>query len=309
MARRKSPPDPRGGHVRIYWDLLDSNAWRCLAATDQRCYIALARQLRSTNNGDLSLPLSYARTHGVKSQTTLAKSLRALVTVGLIAVTRKGGSTLGGQRLPTLYRLTDREVYEVPAKHIYACRATNEWKEIKTLAQGRAAIREAEESAANLQATKKNLVQNLTATPSKNGVVKALTPSKHGPWKPSPHQKMDHGNPAKTNRDPNNDAASGVCDEKPEPVSHTPESGHLCITTNGYSDSEGHDAHDESLSAIEYFQTRICGRLTVPARELNPLGRTRNISLFKAAFGYLIPHGTGCCAPSGKFSLFRGQGV
>lgn len=128
MARYKAPADPRGGHIRLYWDILDSNAWRCLSATDQRAYVAICRQVRSTNNGDLSLPLSVAGAHGITSPATLAKSLRALVAVGLIAVTRKGGCNRGGQRLPTLYRLTDRETFEVPAKHIEACRPTNEWR-------------------------------------------------------------------------------------------------------------------------------------------------------------------------------------
>lgn len=40
----------------------------------------------------------------------------------------------------------------------------------------------------------------------------------------------------------------------------------------------------KNLSAVQRFQTRIGGRLTVPEREPNPLGRTRHIRLFKAAF-------------------------
>lgn len=154
MAKPYSP-DPRGAHVRLFWQTIDSNAWRCLSATDQRCYIALLRNLRSTNNGDLSLPFSAAKTHGVKSQSTLAKSLRALAAVGLIAVTRKGGCTRGGQRRPTLYRITDVECYEVPAKFIAASKATNEWKDVKTLAQGRAMIRAAEAAAGTAAALKK----------------------------------------------------------------------------------------------------------------------------------------------------------
>lgn len=45
----------------------------------------------------------------------------------------------------------------------------------------------------------------------------------------------------------------------------------------------------ENLPAAERFKARIGGRLTLPAREPNPLGRTRNLKLFKAAFGHLIP--------------------
>jgi hypothetical protein len=147
--------DPRGAHIRLYWEIVDSNAWRCLAATDQRCYIALMRNLRSTNNGDLSLAFSVAKTHGIKSQSTLAKSLRALVAVGLVAVTRKGGCRKGGQRLPTLYRITDQECYEVPAKFIAYSKPTNDFKEVRTLAQARAMIDAAEATAKAAAALKR----------------------------------------------------------------------------------------------------------------------------------------------------------
>lgn len=191
MARYKPPTDQRGGHVRLYWDIVDSNAWRCLSATDQRAYIALQRQLRSTNNGDLSLPLSVARNHGIASPATLAKSLRALVAVGLIAVTRKGGCTRGGQRLATLYRFTDHKCYEVPAKHIEASRPTNEWHDVKTLAQGRHLIREAEAKAAEKEvARKKSLLQFLIVTASKIEGVGALTTSKIEAGPTVPLQKL-----------------------------------------------------------------------------------------------------------------------
>ena len=45
MKRDKPPPDPRGGHVRVYWALIDSPAWSALSATDQRAYVALRRPL------------------------------------------------------------------------------------------------------------------------------------------------------------------------------------------------------------------------------------------------------------------------
>ena len=134
--------------IRLYWELYDSNAWRCLTATDQRIYMALARALTSTSNGDLSLPLSRAKPVGVRSPATLAKSLRALVAVGLAAVTRHGGCTRDGQRLTTLYRLTEYEVYAHPKKFIEAVGASNDWKAINTLGNGRERIRQAEKLAA-----------------------------------------------------------------------------------------------------------------------------------------------------------------
>jgi len=182
MAAPKPPKDPRGGHVRLYWDLLDSNAWRALSATDQRVYVALARQLRSTNNGDLALPLSIARHHGVTSKTTLAKSLRALQAVGLIAVTRSGGAARGGQRLPTLYRTTDLPVLDMPGKHVDAQKASFAWRQFGTIAQAEAAIRNFERKAAEEAQKTKTQGQKLTHTGSKNGPVGPITGSKNGPW-------------------------------------------------------------------------------------------------------------------------------
>lgn len=192
----KPPPDKRGGHIRLYWELLDSHAWRCLSASDQRAYIALVRHLRSTNNGDLSLPLSVAKQHGLKSPATLAKSLRALVAVGLIAITRRGGCAKGGQRLPNLYRLTDHEAFENPAKFIDAYKATNEWKQFTTLGMARAAIREAE-AVAKAESKKKSLVQKLAVTSPKNEVVGRLTASKIEVWPAIPPQKLKQ---VKTNK-------------------------------------------------------------------------------------------------------------
>lgn len=155
MARSRAPSDPRGGHTRLYWELQDSSAWNALTATDQRTYMVLRRALGRTNNGDLSLPLSRARHYGIASPATLAKSLRALTAVGLIAVTRRGGCSRGGQRLPTLYRLTDEIVHAMPGKAIEPYTATGEWKAIVSLDQARALIRDAEEQARCRAAGKK----------------------------------------------------------------------------------------------------------------------------------------------------------
>jgi hypothetical protein len=148
MSRPKPKGDPRGPHVRLYWEIIDSNAWRGLTAADQRAYIALHRQLLSFNNGDLSLPLSFARHHGISNQSSLAKSLRALAAVGLIAITRMTAHRRDGSRLPKLYRLTDLAVNPMPGKGIEACRATNEWKAVTSIAMAAALIRKAEVDAA-----------------------------------------------------------------------------------------------------------------------------------------------------------------
>lgn len=283
MARYKAPADPRGGHVRMYWDILDSNAWRCLSATDQRAYVAICRQVRSTNNGDLSLPLSVARTHGITSPATLAKSLRALLAVGLIAVTRKGGCACGGQRQATLYRLTDRDCYEVPAKLIEASRPRNEWRAVKTLAQGRDLIRQVEAMAAEKYAsTKKSPLQSLAPTASKIEVVETVTTSKNEAWTPAPLQKLKYGNHTETSSEANGGAAFSDQGEIVGQANHTSNIEALSTYYQGVSDSVG-----PPPPALQRFQARIGGRLTTPLRD-NSLGGTRNIKLFKTAAAHLI---------------------
>lgn len=207
MANARNPygkpaADPRGAHMRIYWDIFDSHAWRCLSNADKIAYLALQRQLRSTNNGDLSLPLSVSRQQGIKSSATLAKSLRALVAVGLIAVTRQGGCARGGEKLPTLYRFTDHIAYANPLKHIEAAKATNDWKSISTLGQGREAIRQAKKLAAKTQ------LQKLAHTASKNEVVRSKTTSKNEVSPPSPTSNIEAGEKVKTGRKANKYADS-----------------------------------------------------------------------------------------------------
>ena len=194
--RKITTKDPRGGHVRLYWELLDSPAWNCLAATDQRAYIALVRRLTGSNNGDLCLTATQAKHHGIRSKTTLAKCLRALVAVGLIVITREGGCTRGGQRLPTLYAITSEPAFELPKKFIEARKATNEWKLVSSIAHGKRLMRTAEAAVRDEVTDSKVQGQKSTPTGSRNELVSPNTGSKNGPWLDATVQKMDHGNVA-----------------------------------------------------------------------------------------------------------------
>jgi hypothetical protein len=199
MSRRGDPPkkDPRGQHMRLYKDTFESHAWACLSGGARDAYLALLLQKGSTNNGDLSLPITVARRYGIKSEATLAKALRELCSVGLLAISRRGGSTKDGRRQVNLYRFTDYEVFENPSKNIEACKPTNEWKLIKTLAMGRQAILRGEEEAAARAAEKKVLLQKMKGTTSKTEVVEPKTTSKNEVWAATPLQKMKlaHGPP------------------------------------------------------------------------------------------------------------------
>lgn len=147
MARRgRTPSDPRGGHVRVYWTLIDSPAWRALAHADVRVYVAMRRRLGKTNNGDIDATLATMRAHGIKSTSTLAKSLRALEVLGFIVKTRQGGIANGG-KLCSLYRFTDEPTFDLPKIEQKATPATNDWERFTSIAHAQAVLRDAHRSA------------------------------------------------------------------------------------------------------------------------------------------------------------------
>lgn len=146
MAKPKAYRDPRGHSIRIYRDVYNSPAFNALTPRDVLAYLALLRELKGYNNGDLSLPLTRAKKCGIKHHITLARSLRALCAVGLIALTRKGGCDRGGRRLASLYRLTDVECYEIPEKNLEAQKATRDYKKVQSIEQGQELIKKYEES-------------------------------------------------------------------------------------------------------------------------------------------------------------------
>lgn len=152
MASRK-PKDPRGGHVRIYWQLVDSPAWRALNYSSQSLYVALRRKLTKTSNGNISAALSDLKHYGFKSSSTVAKALRELRTAGFIAVTRQGGIAYGN-RVCTLYRFTDEPTYEWPKQGVEKRKATNEWKQFKTVAHAKNAISTAHKNSSGLRNSK-----------------------------------------------------------------------------------------------------------------------------------------------------------
>lgn len=134
MFKKAKGKDPRGGHVRIYWNILDSMAWIGIGYPSQSLYVVMRRKLQSTNNGNISATLGEMKHYGWRSSATLAKSLRELQAVGLIAVTRHGGIAFG-QKVCSLYRFTDEPMYEHPKLGLQACGATNEWQKFKTKAE------------------------------------------------------------------------------------------------------------------------------------------------------------------------------
>ena len=182
MSKNLKPRDPRGHSLRIYSDLYDSPAFAALSTHDVMAYLALLRELKGYNNGDLSLPLTRAKLHGIKHHITLARSLRALCAVGLVAITRKGGCTKGGQRLPSLYRVTDRECFAIPAKHLEAMKETHEWKRVTSVQHGLDLIAAAESAVKATSAKLKTAGHAVTTTTSPHDVIEPKTTSPRDTW-------------------------------------------------------------------------------------------------------------------------------
>jgi len=140
MKRGAPPKDPRGGHVRLYWAILDSPAWRVLTHADVRVYLALRRKLGRTNNGDINATLADMRHAGIASSSTLSSALHRLEALGFIEKTRQGGIAFGG-KLCSLYRFTDEPTYDIAKAGVRAGAATDDWKRFNNMAEARAAVR------------------------------------------------------------------------------------------------------------------------------------------------------------------------
>lgn len=61
MTKKSSFKDPMGHHIRLYSQIYDSPAYKALSLTDVMAYLALRRDLKNTNNGDLSLTLTKSK--------------------------------------------------------------------------------------------------------------------------------------------------------------------------------------------------------------------------------------------------------
>ncbi len=182
MAKNRPTTDPRGHSLRIYKDVYASPAFKALSPHDVMVYLALLAELKQYNNGDLSLPLTRAKTCGINHHITLARSLRALCAVGLVELARKGGATKGGQRLPSLYRLTDRDCYEIPKLHLEAKAASNAWKKITSIEHGHELIQAAENAVKKDAAKLKSLGHGVTTIRTPRDVIPPVIRTPSDPW-------------------------------------------------------------------------------------------------------------------------------
>ncbi|RZL68771.1 MAG: hypothetical protein EOP77_00155 [Variovorax sp.] len=139
MGRDKRPGSIEA-HIRINLSLLESPAFIALDWTARALFLDMRNRMRSSNNGNISAALSELKHRGWTSSTTLAKALRQLEAVGLLRKTRKTVGVERGSKVCNLYRFTDVEVFDRPKLNIEACKATNDFKAFKTLAEARLAV-------------------------------------------------------------------------------------------------------------------------------------------------------------------------
>ena len=138
--------DEMGPHARLYDKIANSPAWLALGYSSRAFYVLLRVKLKQTNNGNIEATLGTMRHAGFKTSSTLAKVIRELETVGLIAKTRQGGIAAGG-KLCNLFRFTDKPVHDHPKLGIAAMKATHEWQRWSAIREARAVIREAHKAA------------------------------------------------------------------------------------------------------------------------------------------------------------------
>lgn len=153
--KRNLPKDPRGGHVRLYWELMDCPAWRVLSHADVRVYLAMRRKLGKTNNGDINATLTEMKHAGITSSSTLSMALQRLEALGFIVKTRQGGIANGG-KLCSLFRFTDEVTYDIAKAGVKSGLATHEWRRFESIAKARAAIRELGSKKSKLQRSKRS---------------------------------------------------------------------------------------------------------------------------------------------------------
>lgn len=154
--------DEMGAHGRLYETIANAPAWMALPFSARALYMQLRVKLKGTNNGNIEATMTTLRHAGFKSPSTLAKALRELETVGLIAKTRQGGITAGG-RLCNLFRFTDKPTYEFPKLGLPACPATKDWLTWQSVREATGAIasahlaakRPSAKNAAKLQKSKR----------------------------------------------------------------------------------------------------------------------------------------------------------
>lgn len=137
MAKQKFR-DPRGLHLRVYHDLMNSPAYRVLSTSAKALYFDMRAKLNGSNNGNLEATLDTLRHRGWKHGSTIAGALYELQTMGFLIRTRPGSYAIGKGQC-ALYAFTDLDVFEQKGK-CEASKATNDYRTFESVAVAERAL-------------------------------------------------------------------------------------------------------------------------------------------------------------------------
>ncbi len=139
--------DPLGQHIRVYYRLMDSHAWRALPATARALWLDLARQAGATRNGLCGTHLkpsqgdrSGLHGRGWTSHHTVLRAARELECLGFIELEVRGGIASGG-KTPSLWSLTHLDVFDSPHKGVKAHQARHTYQRWQSVEQATQALR------------------------------------------------------------------------------------------------------------------------------------------------------------------------
>lgn len=176
MGRDRKSSVTVAAHIRLDITLLNSPAYIALDACAKALLIDLRAKVNTFNNGNISAALSELRRRGWRSAVTLAKSIRQLEAVGLLAKTRQTIGVERGSKVCNLYRFTDLAVYEQRKVNVSPQSATHDYKMFESLATARQAVATASTTKPQTKKTSLQKVERV-ATDSRASTLISATDS------------------------------------------------------------------------------------------------------------------------------------
>jgi DNA-binding PadR family transcriptional regulator len=143
MGSKKDKNFYKKPFVGVPREILNSYAYLALNFSARSLYLEIRLRMNGFNNGDINATLSELKHRGFKSPATLAKCLRQLEAVGLIAKTRATIGVENGSKVCNLYRLTDIDVLELSKLNICASKATDSYRKITSLKEAKRLVKHA----------------------------------------------------------------------------------------------------------------------------------------------------------------------
>ncbi len=120
-----APPDDQRGWVWFTRDMMESPAWRAMTPPARKVLdrILIEQMAHAgAENGNLIVTYDDFADYGVRRQ-SIHEAIEVVQALGWIAVTRKGGRSVGGVKRPSTYALTFLPRFDGSAK-------TNNWQRV-----------------------------------------------------------------------------------------------------------------------------------------------------------------------------------